>query len=227
MPGRARRRKARDALPCPRLLVALRRRARARLPRTCRGLATTLAAGRAALARRPALRACYAPLAERPLAGLDPPAEGDAVRLRQQLLESRQHVVLFLGHVVLDVLLEGAHPGVDVLVGRLRVMLAEPGDVLLDARVLGERFGDEALHLGVGGRLRRGVEDLLLDPAVHVELAADVLDGRPPLACGDVARHAPHETGQPAAALEAAEELFDAVVVLHDELDGVPVIPPR
>src|SRR5213596_3335753 len=104
MPGRARRRKARDALPCARLLVALPRLARARLPRTCRGLATTLAAGRAALARRPALRACHAPLAERPLAGLDPPAEGGAVRLRQQLLESRQHVVLFLGHVVLDLL---------------------------------------------------------------------------------------------------------------------------
>src|SRR2546422_962513 len=145
MPGRARRRKARDALPCARLLVALRRRARARLartrlPHTCRGLATRLAAGCAALARRPALRARRAPLAERPLAGLDPPAEGGAVGLRQQLLESRQHDVLFLGHVVLDVLLEGAHP---------------------------------------------------------------------------------------AAALEAGEELLDAVMVLHDELDGVHVIPPR
>src|SRR5207253_2149757 len=127
------------------------RLARTRLPHTCRGLATTLAAGRAALARRPALPARHAPLAERPLAGLDPPAEGGAVRLRQQLLESRQHDVLFLGHVVLDVLLEG----------------------------------------------------------------------------GDVARHAPHETGQPAAALEAGEELLDAVVVLLDELDGVHVIPPR
>src|SRR5439155_1412234 len=79
----------------------------------------------------------------------------------------------------------------------------------------------------VARRLRRGIEDLLLDPGVNVELAADALDGRPPLACGDVARHAPHETGQHAAALEAGEELLHAVVVLLDELDDVHVIPPR
>ena len=107
--------------------------------------------------------------------------------------------------------------------GRLAPAAFQRVDELLHARVLAHGLVDEALKLGVARPSERGVENLLLDARMDVQLAADALDCRLLLARGHVARHAPHEPGEPAPAVVAGEELLHGVVVLLQQRDGVHV----
>src|ERR1051326_4382764 len=109
-------------------------------------------------------------------ARLHPSPQLGSVALGHDLLQPRQHLALFLAHVVLHALLEGVDAGVDLAV--LVTDRAQRGHHILHACVLAERFLDETAQLGIRAGPRRRIYDLLLEPGMHVELTTDAVDRR-------------------------------------------------
>src|SRR2546427_4777318 len=94
------------------------------------------------------------------LARLHPFPQLCSIALGHDLLQPRQRLALFLVHVVPHAFLEGVDTRFDLAVlvsGR-----AQPGDQLLHACVLAERFPDETAQLRIRGGPRSGIDDLLL-----------------------------------------------------------------
>src|SRR5581483_1290744 len=165
------------------------------------------------------------PTRQRALPRLDPFPEIGTLLRGDQLLDPGQHLTLFLVHVVIDARLEGRDPVVELVA--LEPSLAQHGDVLLDGRVLAERFVHHPLEVGIAGRLEPRIEDLLFDAGVDVQLAADRLDGGTLRSGRDRSRYALHQSGEPAAAVVAGEQLLDLVVILLDQFDDVHAALPR
>src|SRR5262249_18002608 len=86
--------------------------------------------------------------------------------------------------------------------------------LLLHALVLLARLVDHALELRVAGGRHGGIEELLLEPRVHVQLLADLLDDAAP---------APGVR----LILEPLEELGDGLMVLLHQVEYVHAVPPR
>jgi hypothetical protein len=107
--------------------------------------------------------------------------------------------------VVIDALLELGDDRVRVAVGLARAA-SQLADEVLHARVLADRLVDLALQLGIARPPERRIEDLLLDPRVDVELAADALERGRLLPRGDVADDALYQARETASPVVLGEE---------------------
>src|SRR6185295_8292475 len=147
-------------------------------------------------------------------------AETGALVLRHLLLDEGEHLVLLLTHVMLDTLLQRRHRGAEPLV------VGERGTgflyAVLDRSVLALRLVEHLVETLVAQGADGRIEGALFDARMHVELATDLLGGRPPLARrGRVAGEALHHSGEPTAVVEALEQCRDLRVVFFQEVDGV------
>src|SRR5262249_15365868 len=155
---------------------------------------------------------------------MHPARELSPLVVRHDLLESGEHLILLLGCMMLDVLLELAHAlleAVDVI-----VQLAQARHLLLHPRMLLQRLVDLLEQLAVGEGPDRRVEDLLLDEGMYLELRAYLLRDLPAFHPGDLAHGSAEQAGDAAAALERFEQLADLLVVVGQHLDRVHLIPP-
>src|SRR5438093_252729 len=161
--------RCRSARPGPArpLLLSARRRLAGVTPHRC----ADRSPGRLPCSRGAASRRTRAALAR-----LHPPSELRAIALGHDLLQPGQHLTLLLAHVVPHAFFECVDAGVDLAV--LVARRPQLGDELLQARVLAQRFPDETAELGIHSRTRGGIDDLLLEPGVQVELTTDALDRR-------------------------------------------------
>src|SRR5262249_8338868 len=123
------------------------------------------------------------------LQSLHPTSELSPFVLRHDLVESRKQLILLLGCMMLDVLLERGHSllegvleGVDVT-----MLLADARHLVLHTRMLLQRLVDLLHQLAVAESPDRRVKDLLLDQRMNLELIAHLLYDPQALGPGDVA----------------------------------------